>query len=74
MPYHHFALRERGKIELMLKQGQRSEAIAGELGYNSSSIRREIRRNTTRGGYDALVAQRRSFFLSPGWQGHCLSL
>jgi IS30 family transposase len=59
MPYHHLTLRERGKIELMLKQGQKSEAIARELGYNGSSIRREIRRNTAHGGYDALVAQRR---------------
>lgn len=59
MSYHHFTLRERGKIELMLKQGQKSAAIARELGYNASSIRREIRRNTTNGGYDALAAQRR---------------
>jgi IS30 family transposase len=59
MSYHHLTLRERGKIELMLKQGRSSAAIARELGYDGSSIRREIGRNTSPGGYDALVAQRR---------------
>lgn len=59
MSYHHLTLRERGKIELMLKQGQNPAAIARELGYDDSSIRREIGRNTTSGGYDALAAQRR---------------
>ena len=59
MSYHHFTLRERGKIELMLKQGQKSTAIARELGYNASSVRREIRRNTTHCGYEAVVAQQR---------------
>lgn len=59
MSYHHLTLRERGKIELMLRQGQKPAAIARELGYDASSIRREIQRNTTPGGYDALVAQRR---------------
>jgi transposase, IS30 family len=59
MSYHHLTLCERGKIELMLKQGQRSEAIARELGCNASTVRREIHRNTASGGYDALVAQRR---------------
>jgi len=59
MSYHHLTLRERGKIELMLKQGQKPAAIARELGYNASSVRREIRRNTTHGGYDAMAAQQR---------------
>ena len=59
MSYHHFTLRERGKIELMLKQGQKSAAIARELGYNASSIRREIGRNTAQDGYDAQSAQKR---------------
>ena len=58
MSYHHLTLRERGKIELMLKQGQKSTAIARELGYDGSTVRREIRRNSTN-GYDAQVAQKR---------------
>ena len=43
----------------MLKQGQKSTAIARELGYDASSIRREIRRNTANSGYDAVTAQKR---------------
>lgn len=59
MSYHHLTLRERGKIELMLNQGQSSTAIARELGYDGSTVRREIQRNSTNDGYDAQVAQRR---------------
>ena len=59
MSYHHLTLRERGKIELMLKEGRGTAAIAKELGYDTSSIRREIRRNTAHAGYDAAAAQRR---------------
>jgi IS30 family transposase len=58
MPYHHLTLRERGKIELLLEQGQSAAAIARELGYSASSIRREIGRNTAHCAYDAAAAQR----------------
>lgn len=57
MSYHHFSLCERGKIELMFKQGFKTAAIAQELGYNASSVRREIRRNGSAHGYDARSAQ-----------------
>lgn len=59
MSYHHLSLSERGKIELMLNQGRKSTAIARELGYDASAVRREIQRNSTQSGYDAQVAQRR---------------
>lgn len=58
MSYHHLTLRERGKIELMLKQGHNCAGIARELGYSASSVRRELQRNGTPGGYNAQVAQR----------------
>lgn len=58
MSYHHLTLRERGKIELMLKQGHTSSAIAQELGYDASSVRREIRRNSSPHGYNAPLAQK----------------
>lgn len=58
MSYHHLTLCERGKIELMLKQGQRSPAIARELGCHATTIRREVQRNSTGGGYSAQAAQR----------------
>ncbi len=59
MSYHHLTLSERGKIELMLKQGHRSPAIATELGYDASNVRREIQRNTSPNGYDAQLAHQR---------------
>ena len=59
MSYHHLTLRERGKIELMLKQGQTPTAMAREVGYDASTVRREIQRNGTPDSYDAQVAQRR---------------
>ena len=59
MSYHHLTLRERGKIELMLKHGQKSSAIASELGYDASTVRRELQRNSTNAGYNAESAQRR---------------
>lgn len=59
MSYHHLTLSERGKIELMLKQGQRSTTIASELGCHASTVRREVQRNSSHGGYDAQIAQER---------------
>ena len=54
--YHHLRA---SKIEWMLKQGYKSPAITTELGYHASTIRREIKRNSTRGGYNAVRAQER---------------
>lgn len=58
MSYHHFTPVERGKIELMIKQGQSHSAIARELGFHRTSVLRELRRNGTQGGYKAEKAQR----------------
>ncbi len=57
--YHHLTTIERGKIELMLNQGYKVPAIAAEVGYHATTIRREIKRNRTAAGYDALQAQER---------------
>ncbi len=43
----------------MLKQGYKSPAIAAELGYHASTIRREINRNRMRGEYNAVRALER---------------
>lgn len=59
MSYHHFTLAERGKIELMLKQGKTGVEMAQELGCHRTSIGRELRRNSTGGGYNARAAQKR---------------
>ncbi len=59
MSYHHLTTIERGKIEWMLKQGYKVPAIAAEVGYHATTIRREIKRNSTLGGYDAVRAQER---------------
>jgi IS30 family transposase len=49
---------ERGKIEMMVKQGKSHGAIAHELGFHRTSVLRELRRNGAKGGYDAEDAQR----------------
>lgn len=58
MSYHHFTPVERGKIEVMAKQGMSHEAIARELGFHRTSVLRELRRNSAKGRYDAEQAQR----------------
>jgi len=58
MSYHHFTPVERGKIEVMAKQGKSQRAIAEELGFHRSSVSRELKRNSSRGAYDAERAQR----------------
>ncbi len=57
MSYHHFTPVERGKIELMLKQGKSHQAMAWELGCHRTSIGRELRRNGKKVGYNAEKAQ-----------------
>ena len=58
MSYHHFTPVERGKVELMWKQGRSHQEIADELGFHRTSIGRELRRNGTKDSYDAEKAQR----------------
>ena len=57
MSYHHFTPVERGKLEVMAKQGKSLKQIADELGFDRSSVSRELRRNGAREGYDAQKAQ-----------------
>lgn len=60
MPYQHLTVFERSQIELLLKQGVGSNAIARELGRSSSTICRELRRNGIESGrYNAQRAQGR---------------
>ena len=59
MSYHHFTPVERGKIELMVKQGNSHQQIAHELGFHRTSILRELRRNGTKERYEAEKAQER---------------
>lgn len=59
MSYHHFTPVERGKIELMARQGHSHQAIADELGFHRTSVLRELRRNGARERYTAEQAQRR---------------
>lgn len=59
MSYHHFTPVERGKIELMTKQGKSPQQIADELGFHRTSVLRELKRNKTGKHYDAETAQKR---------------
>ncbi len=42
MSYEHFSPVKRGKIELMLKQGESNSAMARELGRHRTSVGREM--------------------------------
>lgn len=57
MSYHHFSTFERGRIEELSTLGYSNRAIAKRLNRHRSSIDRELRRNTTRAGYEAECAQ-----------------
>jgi transposase, IS30 family len=59
MSYHHFTPVERGKLELMVKQGKSHQQIADELGFHRTSVLRELRRNGLRERYHAESAQKR---------------
>lgn len=59
MSYHHFTPVERGKLELMARQGKSNQQIADELGFHRTSVLRELKRNGARKGYDAQKAQER---------------
>lgn len=58
MSYTQFNAVERGKIELLHKQGMSNTMIGLELGRHRTSIGREIRRNSSLGGYEAQPAQK----------------
>ena len=57
MSYGHFSAMERGKIELLVKQGVSYSAIGEALGRHRTSVSRELRRNGGAGRYDASKAQ-----------------
>lgn len=59
MSYRHFTPAERGKLELMAKQGKSHRQMAHELGFHRTSILRELRRNSVQGAYEAHQAQER---------------
>lgn len=59
MSYHHFTAVERGKVELMTKQGWSHQKIADELGFHRTSVLRELKRNGARERYEAQKAQER---------------
>ena len=45
--YNHLSAIERGKIEVLHKQGKSQSEIAREFGRNRSTISRELKRRTT---------------------------
>jgi IS30 family transposase len=59
MSYTHFNAVERGKIELLHKQGMSTTMIGQEIGRHRTSVGREIRRNASLSGYQAQAAQTR---------------
>ena len=59
MSYHHFTPVERGKLELMAKNGKSHQEMADELGVHRTSVLRELRRNGPPERYEAHSAQKR---------------
>lgn len=57
MAHHHFTSEERSEIAILLKKGYSYRDIAHALGRSHTSIGREIRRNSTKHGYNAHSAK-----------------
>ena len=58
--YHHISIEEREKILVLLKEGKSIRAVAIVLGRATSSISREIVRNTKcKAGYSAVEAEKK---------------
>lgn len=57
--YKHLDLQQRIQIKEMLEEGCSIAKIAETLGYNQTTIYRELERNTTNGKYDPYQAQNR---------------
>lgn len=60
MPHKHLSAEERLFIEIFLDQDMSIREIASALNRSHTSILRELRRNSTHGGYRATTAQRRA--------------
>lgn len=52
LPYKHFTAEERQIIQENLNKGKKSSEIARMLSRNRSSVLREIKRNSSRKGYN----------------------
>jgi len=57
MSYTHFSIIERGKLELLLRQGAGVRAIGRALGRSAGAVSRELKRNGTAQLYKAQEAQ-----------------
>ena len=60
MPYTHLTLEERVAIELFARKGLTSREIARQLDRHHTTISRELRRNSSKSGYRAQTADRRT--------------
>lgn len=60
MKYRHLTKDERCQIYILLKRGDSISTIANELGFNRSTISREITRNSGRKGYRHKQAQKKA--------------
>ena len=56
MGYKHLGIKERGQIEILLREGRKQEYIATALGRSQSTISRELSRNTS--GKEMYIADR----------------
>ncbi len=56
--YKHLTLSEREKLMYFLAKGYSMRRIAKELGRSASTISRELKRNTSKGEYQSIMAVR----------------
>ena len=60
MPYTHLTPEERVAIELFARKGLTSREIGMHLGRSHTTVSRELRRNSSKSGYRAQTAERRT--------------
>jgi IS30 family transposase len=60
MTYTHLTQEERYQIHNLRRQGIHLSQIAAELGRSTSTISREVRRNTTAQGYKPVLAHNKA--------------
>ena len=60
MPCTHLTLEERVATELFARKGLTSREIGTHLGRSPTTVSRELRRNSSKSGYRAQTAERRT--------------
>jgi transposase, IS30 family len=74
MKYHHLSFEERFVIEVMLKKKTSIRYIAEYLGRSANTVSREIKKNSTKGSYDAKKAHHKAYLKRWRSKTQCLKV